>query len=89
MLVALKRIGCDVWQLECQANSVQSYMLLVFFVTDKSHRTPRTAEIQPISQPASATTPYRGLVRDTCAPPISCPRRGNRAMQVIESTIQQ
>jgi len=47
-LVALRRTGCDVWQLECQASnvtaSVQSdhllhgYMLPVFFATDQLHR---------------------------------------------------
>jgi len=53
--VALKRTGCDVWQLECQASndtaSVQSdhllhgYMLPVFFDTDQSNSTPLGAEI--------------------------------------------
>ena len=58
--VALKRTGCDVWQLECQASnvtaSVQSdhllhyYMLPVISDTDWSHSTPYCAEIQPMSQ---------------------------------------
>ena len=58
-LVALKRTGYVVWQLECQASnvtaSVQSdhhqcgYMLPVFYATNQSHRPPRSAEIQPIS----------------------------------------
>jgi len=100
MLVALTRTGCDVWQLECQGSiitaGVQSghflhgYVLPVFFVTDQSHRTPRCAEIQPMTQQAAAATrPYRGLVLDTRAPPVACPRRGNRAMQIIGSTKQQ
>ena len=75
-LVALKRTGCDVWQMECQASNatanVQSdhllhgYMLPVFFATDQLHRPPRSAEIQPMSQQdASATRLYRALVLDT------------------------
>ena len=57
-LVALKRTGCDMWQMEYQADnvtaSVQSdqllhgYMLPVFFATDQLHRPPRFAEIQPL-----------------------------------------
>jgi len=44
----------------------------------------------PMLQQAAATTrPYRGLVLDTRAPPVACPRRGNRAMQIIGSTKQQ
>ena len=72
-LVALKRTGCDVLQLECQAGnvtaSVQSdhllhgYMLPVFITTDQLHCRPCSAEIQPMSQQdASASCPYRGLV---------------------------
>ena len=59
-LVALKRTGCDVWQMECQASNVtanvqsdhllQRYMLPVSFTTDQLHRPPRSAEIQPMSQ---------------------------------------
>ena len=78
MLVALKRTGCDVWQLERQASnfiaSVHSdhvlhrYMLPVFSVADQLHRTPRSAEIQLMSQQdASATRPYCGLALDTLA----------------------
>ena len=74
-LVALKRTGCDVRQMECQASnvtaSVQSdhllhgYMLPVFFVTDQLHCPPRSVEIQPMSQQdASATRRYCGLVLD-------------------------
>ena len=98
--MALQRTGCDVWQLECQASnvtaSVQSdhllhgYMLPVFFATDQSHRTPCSAEIQPISQQAAAATrPYRRLVLDTRASPVVCQRRGIRVMQIIGSTKQQ
>ena len=76
-LVALKRTGCDVWQMECQANNVTAnvqsdrllhgYMLPVFFATDQLHCPPRSAEIQPMSQQdASATRLYRGFVLDTC-----------------------
>ena len=65
--VALKRSGCDVCQLKCQANNVTAsfhsnhllhwYMLPVFFVdTDQSHSTPRCAEIQPMVQQAAATS---------------------------------
>ena len=73
--MALKRTGCDVRQMECQASNgtknVQSdhllhgYMLPVFFTTDQLHRPPRSAEIQPICRNASATHPYRVLVLDT------------------------
>jgi len=99
MLAALKRAGCAVRQLECLAGnftaSVQSdhllhgYMLPVFFVPDQSRSTPRSVEIQPMSQQAAAAIrPYRGLVLDARAPPVACIRRGNRAMQVIGSTKQ-
>jgi len=65
-------------------------MLPVFFDTDQSHSTPRCVEIQLMSQQATAATrPYRGLVLDTRAPPLACPRRGNMAMQIIGSTKQQ
>jgi len=37
-----------------------------------------------MSQAAAASRPYRGLVLDTCAPPVACPRRGNRAMQILK-----
>ena len=57
-LVALKRAGCDVRQMECQASNVtvnaqsdhllHGYMLPVFFATDQLHRPPRSAEIQPM-----------------------------------------
>ena len=52
--------------------------LQVFFAIDQSHRPPRCAEIQPMSQQAAASTlPYRGgLVLDS-HPPTSCPRCGN------------
>jgi len=74
-LVALKRTGCGVRQMECQASkviaNVQSdhllhrYMLPVFFTTDQLHRPRRSAEIQPMSQQdAPATRPYGGLVLD-------------------------
>jgi len=47
-------------------------MLLVFFATDQSHRTPRAAEIQPMSREAAAVTRlYRGLVLDTHAPLVA------------------
>jgi len=94
--VALKRTGCDEWQLECQASnvtaSVQSdhllheYMLPVFFATDQSHRTPRCAEIQPMLQLAAAKAhPYHGLVPDTRAPPAVCPNAviGNKSVPKI------
>jgi len=67
-----------VWQLECHAGnvtaSVQSghllhgCMLPMFFATDQLHRTPRYADIQPMSQQAAAATlPYHGLVLDRLA----------------------
>jgi len=64
--VALKRTGCDAWQLECQANNVTAsvqndrflhkYMLSIFFDTDQSRSTPRCAEIQPTLQQATAAS---------------------------------
>ena len=74
-LVAPKRTGCDVWQMECQASNITAnvqsdhllhrYMLPVFFATDQLHGPPRSAEIQPMTQQdASTTRPYRGLVLD-------------------------
>ena len=76
-LVALKRSGCDVWQMECQASNVTAnvqsdhllhgYMVTVFITTDQVHRPSCCAEIQPMSQQdASTTRPYRGLVLDAC-----------------------
>jgi len=76
MLVALKRAGCDVWKLECQASNVTAvaesdhllhgHTLPVFFAIDQSHRPPRSAEIQPMSQQAAAAArPCRELVLDT------------------------
>ena len=61
-LVALKKTGCDLWQMECQASNVTAnvhsdhllhrymYMLPVFFATDQLHRPPCSAKIQPMSQ---------------------------------------
>jgi len=64
--VTLKRTGCDVWQLVCQACSViasvqsdyllRGYMLPVLFDTDQSHSTSRCVEIQPMSQQAAAAS---------------------------------
>ena len=73
---ALKRTGYDVWQMECQASNITAnvqsdqllhgYMLPVFFTTDQLHRSPRSAEIQLMSQQdAFATRPYHRLVLDT------------------------
>ena len=59
-LVALKRTGCDMWQMECQASNVTAnvqvdhllhrYMFPVFFATDQLHRPPSCVKIQPMSQ---------------------------------------
>jgi len=84
-LMTLKRIGCDVWQMECQASnvtaSVQSdhllhgYMLPVFFATDQLHRPSRSAENRPMfQQDTSESHLYCGLVLDTCTL-ATCPRR--------------
>jgi len=63
-LVAPKRTGCDVWQLECQATNITAsvesdhllhgYMVPVFFATDQSHRTPSSVENHPMSKQAAA-----------------------------------
>jgi len=86
-LMALKRTGCNVWELECQAGNVTAivqsdqllhgYTLPVFFTTEQLHRPPRSAEIQRmLQQDASATCLQRGLVLDTRAL-AACPRHGN------------
>ena len=59
-LVALKRTGCDVRQMECQANNVTAnvqsdhllhgYMLPVTFATDQLYHPACSAEIQPMLQ---------------------------------------
>jgi len=64
--VALKRTGCDVWQLECQASSVTAsvqsdnllpgYKLPLFFDTNQLHSTPCCAEIQPMSHQTTAAS---------------------------------
>ena len=70
-LVALKRTGSDVWQMQCQASNVTAnvqsdhlldgYMRSVFFATDQLHRSPRSAKIQPMSQRF-----YNSSVSRTC-----------------------
>ena len=65
-------------------------MLPVFLATDQLHHNSRSAEIQPMSQQtAAATRLYRGLVLDTRALAVACPRRVNMVMQIIGSTKQQ
>ena len=59
-LVALKRTGCDVSQMECQAGNVTANvqidhllhgcMLPVFFAPNQLYRPPHCAKIQPMSQ---------------------------------------
>ena len=54
-LVGLKRTGCDVWQMECQASNVTAnvqsdhllhgYMVPVFFTIDQPHRSPCSAKL--------------------------------------------
>ena len=85
---------------KCQASNVtaivQSHHLLhkcmlpVFFATGQwSIASPCSAEIQRTSQQAAvATCPYCGLVLDTWAPPVVCPRRDSKTMQIIGSTKQ-
>jgi len=90
--VALRRTGCDVWQLECQANNVTTsgqsdrllhrYMLPVFFATYQLHSPPHSAEIQPmLQQDASVTRPYCVFIFDTCTV-ATCPRRGKLPVEV-------
>jgi len=98
---ALKTTGCDVWQLERQSSNVTTCMCSQWPPSAWIHASSlfrhwsialytRSAEIQPMSQQAAAATrPYRGLVLDTRAPPVACPIRGNRAMQLIGSNRQQ
>ena len=46
---------------------IHAYMLPVFFNTDQSHRAPRFAETQSMSQQAAAAIrPYGGLVVEVC-----------------------
>ena len=65
-LVAQRRTGCDVRQLECQASNVTAsvsdhflhgYMLPVFFATDQSHLKPRLAEIGTRYMHSSCSVP--------------------------------
>jgi len=53
--VVLKRTDSDVWQLKCQASKSQQ-VFRVFFATDQEHHIPCSAEIQPMSQQATAAT---------------------------------
>ena len=63
--MALKRTGCDVWQMESQASNVTAnvqsdhlvhgYMLPIFFATDQLHHSSHSPEIQPMSQDATTT----------------------------------
>ena len=63
-LVALKRTGCDVRQMECQESNITAnvqsdhllhgYMLPVFFATDQLYHPPCSAENQPMSQQDAA-----------------------------------
>ena len=67
-LVALKKTGCDVRQMECQASNITAnvqsdhllhgYILPVFFATYQLYGPPCSAEIQPISQ-QDAAVPQR------------------------------
>jgi len=52
----------------------------LFCDADQSHSTPRCAEIQPMSQHVHI---------NTRAPPVVCPRRSTKAMQITGSTKQQ
>jgi len=80
--MALKRTGCDVWQLECQASnvttSVQSdhflcqYMLAVFLDTDHLHSAPPSVlkfspcRNKPLPQ---ATTRLHQYTHSSCSVP--------------------
>jgi len=54
----MKRTGCDVWHMECQASNItvnvqsdhilHGYMLPVSFATDQLHRPLRCAKFQPM-----------------------------------------
>jgi len=70
-LMAMNRTGCHVRQLECQTSNITAsvqiqtdhllhkHMLPVFFVIDQTHHPHRSANIQPMSQQATASThPY-------------------------------
>ena len=96
-MVALKRTGCDMWQLECLASNVTAsvhsdHLLHVYMVPVFSSLITRIIHhAQPMSHAAVTTRPYCGLVGllDTRAPSVACPRRGNRAIQIIGTIIQQ
>jgi len=63
---------CSEWQ-----PSALIHASSLFFDTDQSHSTPRCAGFQPMSQHVHI---------NTRAPPVACPRRSTRAMQIIGST---
>jgi len=81
-LVALKRTGCDVWQLEYQASnvtaSVQSDHLLHGYML-------------PVFSPLISRIVHHALLKfSPCRnKPLPCPRRRTMAMQIIGSTKQQ
>ena len=57
------------------------------FATDQLRSTLCCAEIQPMSQQATAASrPYQYMC---CTPPVACPRSSTMAMQIIGSTKQQ
>ena len=76
-LVALKRTGCDVRQMECQASNITTnvqsdhlphgYMLPVFFATDQLHQNMLCCNSAHVAtrRCRSATRPYSELVLDT------------------------
>ena len=97
--VALKRTGCDVWQLECQASSVTASVQVTTFCV--------YACFQSFSTPISRTRIVHRVVLkfspcrnkqlpkpqhvhiNTHAPPVACPRRSTRAMQIIIGSTKQ
>ena len=74
-LMALKRTGCDVWQMECQASNVtanvqsdhllQRHMLPVFFALINCIVHHTVLKFSPYRNKTPTTRPYHGSVLDT------------------------
>jgi len=92
--VALKRTGCDVWQLECQASNGKVFRVTTF-CTDTCFQSFLTLISRTVHHSVLKFSPCRNkplphhVHINTRAPPAECPRRSTRAMQTIGSTKQQ
>jgi len=81
VIIPLKRTSCDVWQLKCQTSnvtaSVQTFSTQICRIV---HHT--------VLKFSHCRKPQHVHI-NTCTPPVACPRRSIRTMQVIGSTKQR